>query len=318
MVKEEDRGDYVEDDDYEELDSDTTEDSDDEDSESDEEVLEGEGEDESEEEEDDSDDSEGDDEDAEEEESGSGQKVPISRLNRVLSQRDRERDRVEWLEDQLERLLEHQVSSADPKGKVVDSPSVYDFEEAETKYADLLIEGETSKAAKLRNEINKRREEDFQSRFNLLREELADAVVEGASTSVDEDRFNTLVENFENKYSFLDIESDDYNEEAVETVNNLMVGFMTESNMTKSKAITQAVKKIAPMYEKPGPKETSKRDQKARKRNVKAMKQTPAKMRGKHNRVRDVSDLDLEKLSDREYGKLTAREKAKLRGDFVG
>lgn len=320
-----DRGDYVEDDDYEELEE---EEKDEESEEDEEDTEEDEGEDESEEEEnseedDDESDSEVDSEEDEGDEgSESDQRVPISRLNRVIAQREREKERTEWLEDQLERLLEVQLADKNSTStRKTEAPKPeYNFEEAEEKYADLLIEGEPAKAAKLRAEIDQNREEKFANVLTSFKEELSSVVEQKATTSVDEDRFNTLVENFENKHPFLDIESDDYNEEAVETVNTLMLGFLSAGDVSKSQAIKKAVNKVAPMYEKPvaSKKDSTERAKKGRKRNVNAMKQTPAKIAGKKRANRDVSDFNVETMSDKEYGKLTAREKAELRGDIVG
>ena len=130
-----DRGDLVEDEDLEDEeegdeDNDSDEDQDEEDS--------------------DDDDEESDESEDEDSDEDPKQNIPLSRLNEVISQRDEKTDRIEWLESQLESLINQ---STKPEVKEITPEPTYDFTEAEESYANLLIEGETGKAAALRANI---------------------------------------------------------------------------------------------------------------------------------------------------------------------
>jgi hypothetical protein len=263
---------------------------------------------------------EGEDEkgEGEEESDKDEQKIPRARLNQVIEQRNKERDRVEWLEDQLEKMIEREPV----KEEVKEEPVVqYDFDEAEGKYIELILEGETADAAKLRREINKENSLEVDRRIEKAQKSATEEAIQTTTASREKERFDTMVENYENKYDFLNAESDDYNEEAVDTVNTLMTGFMSQ-DMSQSKALKKAVERIAPVYDKEPEKKTlggKKRKTTPaddRKRNAKASKQQPPKTEGKGSKTRDMDSLNIETMTDNEFNSLTDKEKKVLRGDI--
>ena len=252
-------------------------------------------------------------EDEEEELEDEEQRIPLSRLNQVIAQRNEEKERNKWLESQLEKLIEQ--GTLPGKSEEVKEP--YDFVKAEAQYIDLVLEGETEKATQLRSTINEEREKLWQEKIESIKEEAQTAAETASSSKLEEEKFNTTVANFENKYSFLDVESGDYNEEAVETINELMTVYMQQGE-AKSKALTKAVKKMAPFYEKTAPKEkTIDRKKAAKTKNIKASKQQPPKSRGKTTKELDLDSLDILKMSEKDFGKLTEKEKRVLRGDAI-
>jgi len=237
-------------------------------------------------------------------------RVPLSRLNQVLAQRDHEKERTQWLESQLEKLIEQGTL---PKEKE-DVGEPFDFISAESKYIDLILDGEVKDAAELRGLIDEARSDVFSDELSSVAEKARDDAKTISQEEREQDRFDAAIENFENKYEFLDSESDEYNQEAIETVNALMVGFM--QNESKSKALKRAVERVAPMYAS-GTESTSNRKKASRKKNVDASKRTPPKIPGKGTKELDLDSIDVEKMPESDFNKLSAREKAILRGDAL-
>jgi len=289
--------------------------------EDDEEVLEEDEEDEPEEDEDD--DEEEDEEDEGDEEEA---RIPRSRLNQVINEREAERERSAWLEEQNERLIELLTTS---QGTVQEAPPApkeppYDFDGKEEEYAELIIDGETAKAAKLRNEITAAREKQLTEQIRAAKEEASSDAYTKAEAAREEDRFQKAIQSSIESYDFLDDASDAYDERAVTAVNAMMQGNIA-GGMTKSKALQEAVAELGPLYAKKlgikeEPKKESlgkKRTKTARKKAAKASQQQPpaTKRAAKGKASRDLDTLDLAKMSESEYNKLTLRERKALRGD---
>lgn len=300
----EDRGDsfdpYEDDDKEDELEEDTNED---------------ESEDEEEDGEDDSDSDDEEEEIAPKKES----KIPKSRLDEVISQREAALDRSLWLEEQLEKLIAAQTRSQEaPAAPKVETPQ-YDFAAAEEQYISLIIEGEISKASALRATIDKERKNEMLSIISTIEESAKNKATETSTVAIENQKFSLLIENFENKYKFLDSKADEYNEEAVDTVNTLLAGYVA-SGKTKSEGLALAVKKVAPMYEKvvTEPKKTSlgqKRTEQAGRKAAQAAKAIPPKSKSSLPSDTDSKNVSIAKLSDRDFRKLTVAEKKLLRGD---
>ncbi len=260
----------------------------------------------------------GDDED-EEEDSG---RIPRSRLNEVIAQRDAERDarereeeRVNRLEAMVEKLIDNGTT---PKTKEVEV-APYDFDASEEKYINLILEGEVKDAMSLRKEIDQAKTDQFEATLENVRSSTEDNVLT-------QSRFDTAVEAMEAKYPFLDVENDDYNEEAVESINALMGGYVGNGT-PKVEALNKAVKKMTPIYEKlPEDKKEDKEERlgskkrkaspaKDRKRNAKASKAQPPKSPTRKKENQDLDTIVVSKLNEKDFDKLTKREKAVLRGD---
>jgi hypothetical protein len=323
MSKEEevlDRGDEFDPED-EELEDEALEDEEDlEDIDEDEDEDDGEAEESDDEDEDDDEESDDeDDSDDEEDEEETSGRIPRSRLNEVIAQRDaereareREEERVSRLEAMVEKLISGQGS---PKGDVDPPVKEYDFDAAEERYIDLILEGEVKDALALRKEIDNAKQDRFRSEIEDVRTSTKDSVLT-------QSKFDTAVEAMEAKYSFLDVESDSYNEEAVESINALMSGYIN-NGIDKVSALNKAVAKMAPMYDvKPPVKEPKLGGEKrkaasteARKRNAKASKAQPPKSPGRRAKDQDLDTVVVAKLSERDFAKLTDREKRILRGD---
>ena len=295
-MSEEDRGDIVNDEEEKEVDTlpEETDEEEDVDGGDEEEVEDSDDEEESDEEEDDEKD----------------KRIPLSRLNQVLAQRDQEKERAAWLEEQLEKLIEQ--GKLPEKKEEVEDP--FDFSAAETKYVELVLDGEAEKAAELRAIIEEERELQFSQKFEGLTKKATEQAEQISKATIEEEKFNLAVANFEQKYPFLNSESDEYNPEATETANSLMIGYI-QSGMTKTQAIKKAVKTIAPMYER-APSGNTNRKKTSRKKAVDTARKTPPKGSGKSSSV-DLDEVDVTRMGEKDFAKLTAKEKAILRGDVM-
>lgn len=256
------------------------------------------------------------DEEEEVEEPKKSPKIPKGRLDKALRQRDEYKERSLWLEDQLEKLIEQSTRQQVKEVEKIPAFS-YDFESAEEQYANYLIEGETAKATKLRREIDNARELKFSQLLAEIEERAIEKATQTSSANAENSKFQALVANYENKYPFLDSENDLYNEEAVDTVNTLLAGYAAKG-MTKSEALKKAVEKVAPLFKKevePIKKTTKQRQVEANKKVANTIKSQPAKTQSSRSTNIDTSKLDISKMSERDFAKLTPRELKALRGD---
>lgn len=318
-----DRGDIVtpEDQDEEEYDDDDLED--DEEPEEDEDEPAEDDEDEELEEDDSGDDEDVSDSD-EEEEDADEPRIPKGRLDQVLRQRDEEREKRQWLEDQFEALLATQKAPKEVAEEEVDpGPPDFDFDEAEEQYLELVLEGDIKKASQLKSAINDARNEVFNYQIESARRTIKSEAVSETATNMDNARFKSLISELEEKYPILNSNSDEYNEKAVTLANRLMVPYIQEGE-TKSQALLLAVKEVLELMPSatPGAKETGSkttvRKKQARRKAAKASKQQPPATSGAKGKAsRKISPDDIKGMSDKQFRGLTERERAKLRGDIL-
>jgi len=153
-------------------------------------------------------------------------------------------------------------------------------------------------------------------------EEVRTSAVEGAKGEAqkirDESQFNKTITKNEVEHPFLDQNSEDYNQVAVDKVNDLF-GKFTKAGMSQADALQEAVDLIAPKYSKPkaAPKKKGlggTRRKAALKKNASTTNKQPPKLRGKTAKDK-LTDYDMTNMSDRDYDKLPASVKRKLRGD---
>jgi hypothetical protein len=244
-------------------------------------------------------------------------KIPKSRLDEVIKQREEAKERNLWLEAQLEKLIAQSVETKKEAEKIIETVSTYDFEDAENRYVNLIIEGETSKAAKLRTEIEKERQTELKNLISSLSKSASEDAKNQSSAIIEEGKFNNLVENFESKYKFLDSESKEYNEEAVDTVNTLLAGYVA-AGKSKAEGLKLAVGKVAPLYTKVVETKQSlgnKRKVEAGKKAAQAANSQPTKTKSVSTRQVDKEGVNVSKMSEKEFSQLTEKEKRILRGD---
>lgn len=270
-------------------------------------------EDESDDEEEDEDEEENDEEDEEVEEP-KVHRIPKARLDEVIAQREAERERAQWLEEQLAKLIAIQEKRT--KEDIAPPAPKFDFDAAEEKYLELAFSGEHGDALKLRKEIDRQRELAFEAKIKALKESTETELETKSKKVIDDERFKDVLAKSESTYKFLDVNHKSYNADAVDTVNTLMRGYMA-AGKSKSEALALAVKKGAPMYLEPkDKKEISERRREQVSKNAKAAKQQAPKAKGRGTREIDVESLDPSTLTEKDWKSLTPKQKAKLRGDF--
>lgn len=243
-------------------------------------------------------------------------RIPKSRFDEVIQQREDAKERNLWLESQLEKLIgqaNKQQEAIVPKVEV----SLYDFDKAEEDYISLIIEGEISKASKLRNEINREQEAKMMNIIKNIESSVSTKAKSDSSALLEDERFNAFVETVEVKHPFLDSNHKDYNEEAVDTVNTLLAGYIS-AGKGKTEALRLAVAKVTPLYFKPEVKQSlgNKRTVEAGKKAAKAAAAQPVRTKNSATtKLVDNSDVDITKISEKEFAKLTSKERSLLRGD---
>lgn len=293
--EEEDRGDVIIDDD-----------------EDDEDELEEEEED-GEEEADDEEDEEEDDEDdgADEEEEDS--RIPRSRLNQVIQQREAEKERVKWLEDQLETLIKAQTAKETP---ATAPETKYDFDQAESQYIEKILEGDVESAQKIRAEINKQRDSEYHKQIETIKDSLKNSSLEETTKALDDAKFKEALADATSKYSFLNDRSKSYDEKAVRMANSLMASYVQEG-LSKTEALNKAIKDVSPLFDK-GTSKTKERTTEARKKAVRASKSQPPESLAKGGkRTRNLENIDIGKVPEKVFNSLSKKELAKLRGDII-
>lgn len=321
----EDRGDlYVADD--EELEEDGMQDEDEEEA-SDEEV-----DDEEDLEEEEDDESEGDEDEDEEEDEDDEEdaRIPRSRLNQVIEQREAEReradaafDRIETLEEQLLAIIDLQKQNMQQTTPtpVAEKPK-FNFRQKFKEANEALLEGDLDKNSDIMLEIEEARSAELQEALKQTREGVSKEAKTEATASLEEVRFERVISKATEEYAFLDDTSDDYNEKAVKMVNAIMSGHVAQGE-TKSKALQAALDDVVPMFAEADTKAPTKeplgkaRTKAARKKAAKASQQQPPETRraARGKAARNLDEIDVTKMSDAEYGKLSLRERKKLRGD---
>ena len=258
-----------------------------------------------------------DEEEEEETASKKSLKIPKSRFDKVIKQREEARDRSYWLEQQLEKLINSQTTQAEKVEPTKPTKPVYDFEAAEEQYISLIIEGDVTKATKLRNEINAKQQESFLDLINGVEASATNKAKSESSQYIETERFKGAIEDMESKYPYLNYKDKTYNEEAVDTVNTLLAGYVA-SGKSKTEALKLAINKVRPMYEKKVVKQTvsEKRKMLAGKKAADASKRQPIKTKTNNpSRTSDLGTIDIKKISEKDFSKLTAKEKSILRGD---
>lgn len=273
---------------------------------------------ETDEEEEESDEEEEDSEDEEEEEIVDDARIPKGRFNQVIKQRDRERERAAKLAEQNEALIRKltEIEEYEYEEEEEEPPvEKYDFKGRKRESMDLWLEGEFDKALEIEEEIAAKREAVLRAELKALKEESRNI----ARQVQEDEKFGTLVESYESKFPFLDINNEEFNEEAVDTVNALLGSFVNRGD-NKLVALRKAVERVTQMYKKES--EPTKPVVKKKvtttpavKRNISASKAQPPRQTGKKVESRDIGTLRASQLSDRDFAKLTEREKRILRGD---
>jgi hypothetical protein len=253
-----------------------------------------------------------DEEEVEEDEELEDEEDDSPSIAEILKQNEEAKARSAWLEEQLAKL----ISNLSDKEKKEAPPVVeFDFETAEEKYANLLIEGEHKDAAKLRIQIDTARRNELVAMMDSIKKSATEEATKSTSATLEATEFKALVRTLEKANPYLDVNSKSFNEEAVDTVNTLSAGYIA-AGMTRSQALQKAVDKVKALYKEEAPSASiaAKRKVEAGKKAAKASAMQPGKT--KSSAAPDSSvEMNISKMSDKDLAKLSLKELKALRGD---
>ena len=244
---------------------------------------------------------------------GKAKMVPHARFNEVNETLKHERAERLRLEEELARARGQQpAAQADaPEAK----PEGYDFEAAEDRYMDALLDGDKEAAAKIRNEIRAAEQRKFAEQSALTAKQAADEELRRRDAAEEQAVAGKVLAAALAKYPFLDHESDAADADAIEDVIARRDLYMRQG-MPFAKALATAVEKVGPRYapqDAPAkPTRTATTEQ--IKRNLERERRIPAAMPGVGERGKDI---DYAALSEDEFDALSEQDKRKARGDFV-
>ena len=250
-----DRGDYLEEDKPDE-DADKEGDAD-ADDESDDSEGSDEGSDEDSDEQDDTDDDESDgdesgdsdaDDDEDESEDGNdppedskkNHRIPKSRLDEVITQREDLKDANELLREENELLRNRKPGDPKPAPKTPDA-DVFDVVAKETEYAEALIDGDVEAAMEIRKEITAEQQKVWTA-------DVTASVQEDILQNQQQSDMMSVIDEATKVYPFLK-SGEGVNEEAVTEIMDMHDYFVEKKGMSMADAMVKAVKMIAPTYD---------------------------------------------------------------------
>lgn len=235
--------------------------------------------------------------------------VPKSRLDEVLAKQ-------KALQKQLDDLKASQVQQEE-------APDTYDFSSKEIEYQNLLLDGESDKAAALRAEI--RRAERAQIEY-----ELSQKMQQTVSQNQQATALQQAAAELEANFPVFDQSSDQYNAEFTQEVIDLRDAFIVKGDNAVA-ALSKAAKFVIREYgldaEMPSlasdnaPKQRQV-DEVAKKRaevtrKLKAAESQPPELPGESSANRGERMLDVNSMSEDEFNALPEATLKRLRGDIL-
>lgn len=238
--------------------------------------------------------------------------IPRARFNEVNDERKAALERAAALEAELAQLRGSQpVQTAAPAAAPAPAAErrQLDVAQAEEQYAQLMLDGDTKEAAKLRMQINTAIED---AAFERYRQANAASAAQARATET--------VESLIQAYPWLE---EPEGAEAMDLI-EASVAFKTGRGMPLHQAMTEAVQTIAPRFAPAGHPpggiqgqggSVDIRPERAARRGAQhSMLQPPSVQAGLGNRT-TAAAIDPTKITDDEYMELPEAERKRLRGD---
>lgn len=246
--------------------------------------------------------------------------VPHARFNEVNESLKSERETRLRLEEELARA--RGAAPAAKEEQQAEEPAGFDFEDADSRLDEAMYEGDSAKAKQIRAEIRAAERAELERLADEKAETRYQARMEEQRQEQAMDEFEKAAAQAAAKYSFLDGNSPDLDEEAVGEVIALRDAYVGRG-MGLAEALTKAADRVAKLHghteveEEIDPPVKEKRRLTADQitRNLEREKQIPARDKGVGERA---NRIDYENLSEDEFDNLSESEKRKARGDFVG
>lgn len=226
--------------------------------------------------------------------------IPRERYNQVNAEKKAWQERAEALQAQLQSVNQQQVQQ--------DQQQIpYDFDEAEERYLNAMMEGESDLAKSIRREIRQQEEALFVAKASAALEQ------EKSRKSVEQNLSALIADAYVN-YPVLNPDSDTYNQGLVEKINRLQAAYIREGH-TADAALKSALDDFMgePIRQQQS---GNKGNADAMRRNADAANRQPPMLSqaGIGDRARAAS-LDVSKMSEEEFAALPDKEKRRLRGD---
>ena len=233
--------------------------------------------------------------------------VPKSRLDEVLAKQ-------KALQKQLDDLMA-------AKEQVENAPETYDFEAKEIEYQNLLLDGESQKAAALRAEM--RRAERAQIEY-----EMAQKMEQKVTQNQQITALQQAAADLEANFPVFDRSSDQYNEAYTQEVIDLRDAFIVKGDNAVA-ALSKAAKFVIKEYgldadspslsSKTAPKQV---DEVAKRRTevsrkLKAAKSQPPELPGESSAARGERAVDVSTMTEEEFSALPEATLKRLRGDIL-
>lgn len=247
-------------------------------------------------------------------EGGKAKTVPHARFNEVNSALKSERAERLRLEEELAR-----AKGAAPQPKPEEQPKPYDFDDAEDRYMDAILEGDKDKAKAIRAEIRTEERKQFEQESTKVAKQSTADELRQRDAQAEQVSLQRVLADAVAKYPFLDSASDEANADAIEDV-VARRNYFIQQGKSPSKALAMAVEKIAPRYapkdEKPSrkPGEKPEASEEQIRKNLDRSGRIPQPPAGVGERGKDI---DYAALSEDEFDALSAEDKRKARGDYV-
>jgi len=243
-------------------------------------------------------------------------RIPLSRHKELLQ---KERERREALERQVQGFQRSdEVADTHKQLNELES-SVLDMEK---RYNKLMADGETERAAELMTKIR-------QTERQIVETKSEARIAAATAQAAEKARYDMALERIEEAYPVLDPNSDDYDQERMSDVAALMQGYRTQG-MTPTQALQKAVKKLFPATTTTQEKATTvqprvtEKDIAAERKKMAASKTAEAvaaqapnlgKAGEDNNRVTALTAKDVMEMDQKAFAKLAEEDLKKLRGD---
>jgi gamma-glutamylcyclotransferase (GGCT)/AIG2-like uncharacterized protein YtfP len=223
-----------------------------------------------------------------------------------------------------EAKLQARIEELEGKQKKDDTPSISDMqkeiEDLEDQHENLLLEGEIDKAKIMRRDINAKRND-------LIDRRIAEKSTAMGQAAVEQVRYDSQLAALEARYPVMNPDSPEFDGEVMTEIITLMDAFEA-SGKTLTQALNKAVHYVMRDVEpekkpavKKGEAVREERKTAARKKALKAVKDSPADLkdigRNSDKAGRDDGLPDPLKMSQEDFDKLSEKQLKQLREDQV-
>ena len=247
---------------------------------------------------------------AEAEEANEEPQIPKHRFDEINEKLTKKDEEIDALRKQVESLVEDKTPEPEPEP--------YDYASKEKEAMDAILEGDTEKYTRIRNEIRAQEKTDYLREAKKLSSEGDESVRESLT-------FEEAGADIEQQYPQFAEGTEEYNAEARTELIDLFAGYASMGTMTRAAALRKAADKTARMYgyDKPAEPEaepdpgkvveTKKVDPKKK---ASVAKQQPPALKGSAG-LDNEGASDFSSMSDEEFEALPESKKRIARGDVL-